>query len=253
MADIDPIRDVDARKIRDADRPTATAARVDASSTSGGALVHTKDLKDFKFPDDRPDPRGWDALIADGTKVGKIEDLLVDSDTGTLRYLELAVADDIVKAGGRDFVLVPVGEARLDDDRDNVIVNLTLDDLRNVPVYDRQELSRDYERKLHGFLDERPRAVRATERATERVVEPRVTAADLPADRTANFYAGPRFDDSRFFGSRRAGLSGAADRATSSGIADRIADKVDDLKDRVDANPASKPGPDPTDRPIGRA
>ena len=44
--------------------------------------------------------------------------------------------------------------------------------------------------------------------------------------------------------------SGAADRATSSGFADRVADKADDLKDRVDGNPASRPGPDATDRPI---
>jgi hypothetical protein len=28
-----------------------------------------------------------------------------------------------------------------------------------------------------------------------------------------------------------------------------VADKLDDLKDRVDANPASRPGPDATDRP----
>ena len=32
------------------------------------------------------------------------------------------------------------------------------------------------------------------------------------------------------------------------GVADKLADKIDDLKDRVDANPASKPGPDRTDR-----
>jgi uncharacterized protein (TIGR02271 family) len=50
-------------------------------------------------------------------------------------------------------------------------------------------------------------------------------------------------------GSER-GLSGAADRATNSGPLDRLADKADDLKDRVDGNPASRPGPDATDRRI---
>jgi uncharacterized protein (TIGR02271 family) len=50
--------------------------------------------------------------------------------------------------------------------------------------------------------------------------------------------------------SDRAGLSGAADRATNSGLLDRAADKLDDLKDRVDGNPASRPGPDATDRRI---
>lgn len=51
---------------------------------------------------------------------------------------------------------------------------------------------------------------------------------------------------------RGAGLqgSGAADRATDSGLGDRLADKVDDLKDRVDGNPSSRPGPDATDRRI---
>jgi hypothetical protein len=32
-------------------------------------------------------------------------------------------------------------------------------------------------------------------------------------------------------------------------VAGRAADRLDDIKDRVDANPASRPGPDATDRP----
>lgn len=50
--------------------------------------------------------------------------------------------------------------------------------------------------------------------------------------------------------SSSAGLSGAQDRATDSGLLDRAADKLDDVKDRVDGNPASRPGPDATDRRI---
>lgn len=49
---------------------------------------------------------------------------------------------------------------------------------------------------------------------------------------------------------RDASTSGAADRATSTGPGDRLADKADNLKDRIDGNPASKPGPDATDRRI---
>jgi hypothetical protein len=51
-------------------------------------------------------------------------------------------------------------------------------------------------------------------------------------------------------GATSANLSGAADRATNSGPLDRAADTLDDLKDRVDGNPASRPGPDATDRRI---
>jgi hypothetical protein len=38
-------------------------------------------------------------------------------------------------------------------------------------------------------------------------------------------------------------------RSTLGNVAEGIADRADDLKDRVDANPSSRPGPDPTDRP----
>ena len=41
-------------------------------------------------------------------------------------------------------------------------------------------------------------------------------------------------------------------RSTVGKVAGVIADRADDLKDRVDGNPASRPGPDPTDRPQRR-
>lgn len=44
----------------------------------------------------------------------------------------------------------------------------------------------------------------------------------------------------------------ARGRATFGNVGERIANTADDLKDRVDANPASRPGPDPTDRPERR-
>jgi photosynthetic reaction center H subunit len=210
-----------------------------------GALVHSRELHDFHVPDGRPDPRGWTVRSADGRDLGKVEDLLVDTSTNQVRYLELRVDDDIRKAGGRDWALVPIGAARLDDERDDVIVNLTSTDLNDVPVYERQRLTRDYERSLHGYLEERPH-LRASDARDASL------RADRTADRSADFYGGPLFDDREFYGARRAGMGGAADRATSSGLADRVADRVDDIKDRVDANPASRPGPDATDRTIGR-
>jgi hypothetical protein len=70
------------------------------------------------------------------------------------------------------------------------------------------------------------------------------------ADRDIDFYASPDYDDRRFFARGRLEQSGAADRATATGIADRITDAADNVKDRIDANPASRPGPDPTDRRI---
>ena len=46
------------------------------------------------------------------------------------------------------------------------------------------------------------------------------------------------------------GSAGTSAGAAAGGLADRAAQGLDNLKDRVDGNPASKPGPDATDRMI---
>jgi hypothetical protein len=56
------------------------------------------------------------------------------------------------------------------------------------------------------------------------------------------------WDDSREF-AREGYMHG---RSTIGGVGRGIANRADDLKDRVDGNPASRPGLDPTDRPERR-
>jgi sporulation protein YlmC with PRC-barrel domain len=210
-----------------------------ATGAAEGALVHLKDVKDFEFPKEQPDPRGWEVRTADGTKLGKVDDLLFDTAARRVRYLEVAVDKDVAKQAGRDYALLPVGTARLDDEHDDVIVNLSVADLGGVPAYDRRAFSRDYEKSLRSYLRDRPRTAATAGAAT---------GAPVTSDRDADFYASPEYDDRSFFARR--GGSGAADRATTTGVGDRIADAVDNVKDRIDANPASRPGPDPTDRRI---
>ncbi|MDF2771544.1 MAG: PRC-barrel domain protein [Geminicoccaceae bacterium] len=207
-------------------------------ATTGGTLVHTKDLDDFELPEGGPDPRGWDVRSADGTKIGKVEDLLFDTGERRVRYVEVALDRDLAKDAGREYALVPIGQARLNDDSDDVIVDLAGTDLATAPRYDRERLSRDYETSLQSWLRERRPKVDAGERSR------------AAADRDVGFYGSPEYDDRRFFSRGRRGASGAADRARSTGIADRVSDAVDNVKDRVDGNPASRPGPDRTDRPL---
>ena len=206
------------------------------TGVGSAALVHSRDLDDFKFPQGEADPRGWDVRTVDGAKLGKVSDLLVDTGVSRVRYLEVEVDKDVAKKARRDFFLVPVGTARLDDERDDVIVDLSVTELADVPAYDRTRFSRDYERSLRSYLRDRSGA----------------PASGAAAVGDADFYTGAEYDDRSFFGTRRRGASrsGAADRATSRGLADRVTDAADDVKDRIDGNPASRPGPDPTDRRI---
>ena len=208
-----------------------------SDATTGGTLAHTKDLDNFKLPKDQPDPRGWDVRSADGTKIGKVEDLLFDTDERRVRYIEVAMDKEIAKSSARDYALVPIGQARLDDEHDDVIVEFSSTDLTAAPAYDRTRLSRDYEKSLQTWTRERKRDTSAAVR-------------DATTDRDAGFYSSPEYDDQRFFARGRHESSGAADRARKTGIADRISDAADNVKDRIDGNPASRPGPDPTDRRI---
>ena len=211
---------------------------IDATDASDGTLVHTRDLDDFKFPKDEPDPRGWDVLATDGTKVGKVEDLLFDTGDRRIRYVEIALDKDFAKDTARDYALVPIGQAQLDDDNDHVVVDLSSADLPSIPRYDRKRLSRDYETSLRSWYHERKRDVKDA------------TRKDVASERDAGFYSSPEYDDERFFARGRRDQSGAADRATKGGVVDRVTDAADNVKDRIDGNPASRPGPDPTDRRI---
>jgi hypothetical protein len=164
---------------------TGTRAR----TASEGELAHLKDLKDFDIPKGEPDPRGWDVKTADGVKIGKVEDLLVDTGLGRIRYVEVKLKGDIADRADKEYVLFPIGEARLDDERDDVIVSVTQANLAGIPAYDRQRLSRDYERSLRTYY----------EGATPREV------SSTAVDRDVDFYAQPQFDERTFFANRRKG------------------------------------------------
>src|SRR3954463_9031988 len=183
------------------DRDVVTAR---SDTSTGSTLAHTKDLDNFELPKDQPDPRGWDVRSTDGTKIGKVEDLLFDTGERRVRYIEVAMDKEIAKSSARDYALVPIGQARLDDDRDDVIVEFSGTDLTAAPAYDRTRLSRDYEKSLQTWTRERKRDTRANVRSDA-------------TDRDAGFYSSPEYDDQRFFARGRREGSGAADRGRTTG------------------------------------
>lgn len=204
-------------------------------TTAAGQLRHLDDLHDFTIAEGEPDIRGWDVRGTDGTKLGKVEDLLVDTAALKVRYIEVKLEKEIASLVARDggigavadtsptrhtdlstqdltgsraraddieqgtrFVLVPIGVARLDDDHDDVLLDAQAAQMAGIPAYNRASLTRDYESDV----------VRGYEGIGDNRPKNDVMRQAVPTEsqgRSADdtFYADRTFDDRSFFGGRR--------------------------------------------------
>jgi uncharacterized protein (TIGR02271 family) len=148
-------------------------------------------LSDMKVADGDPDVRGWDVVGADGSRIGEVDNLLVDTTAMKVRYLSVELDKDVRGADGDRNILIPVGHARLDEKDDRVLVNsMRADQVRSVPRYTGR-LDRDYENSLNTHFS-----------------GGRTTQGNTSED----YYADSRFDDNDFFGSRRSGGTDDRDR-----------------------------------------
>ncbi len=159
-----------------------TTGRLD--NTTIGQLGHLSEMDDYEIADGDPDIKGWDVRASNGDKIGDVEDLLVDSATMRVRYIEVKLEKDLVSDNNRRHALIPIGAARLNEDKDDVLISLASERLLALPPYVRGTLSRDYEQSvIDGF---RP--------ASRQVVS---------TDKDNDFYGGAEFDDRKTFETRR--------------------------------------------------
>ena len=56
-------------------------------------LVPLNETAEYRVSPQAPDVRGWPAVLADGTGVGTVTDLIVDRAVGRVRYVEVALTD----------------------------------------------------------------------------------------------------------------------------------------------------------------
>lgn len=161
---------------------TQEAARgTNRSANTGRQIEALGDLDDFEVASDFPDPRGWDVVTHDGSKIGKVHELIVDTQALRTRYLDVRLDKDAAQLDDDRDVLIPVGAARLDDDHDNVILDsIGAGQLASLPRYDHDTITRDFEQSV----------IRGFGPTTS------ATAGD------EDFYRIDHFDDQRFYGSR---------------------------------------------------
>lgn len=150
-----------------------------------GHIAPLGTLGKFEVAENFRDPRGWDVLLGDGSRVGKVNELIVDTEALKTRYLEVKLDGKPIGFDHDRTVLIPVGSARLDSDKDHVILDsVESRQLAALPPYDRHTLTREYEHAvLSGFG--------STDNTTEF------------SPREDSFYQNRAFDDARFVDSRR--------------------------------------------------
>jgi sporulation protein YlmC with PRC-barrel domain len=94
----------------------------DDASVEPHELAHLSELSGYTIEDPAPDIRGWSVKLRDGKTIGKVDDLIIDTDQLVVKYLELKIAKEFRDADDDEWMLVPIGVAHLDDADD--IVNL---------------------------------------------------------------------------------------------------------------------------------
>lgn len=74
-------------------------------------------LKEFRISKGEPDIRGWEVRTLNGREVGRVDDLLVDTDAGEV------VMMDIEMRGSERHVELPIRSAQIDHHANRVIVD----------------------------------------------------------------------------------------------------------------------------------
>jgi photosynthetic reaction center H subunit len=142
-------------------------------------IVSMEQAGEFRVAEGQPDVRGWEVVAADGRRIGEVDDLLVDTGAMKVRYLEVDLDARDLGLPEERTVLVPIGYARLEREGSRVRVEeITSADLAEYPAYGGQGVTRSHEAELRGRF--------------ERGYEAGSSEAD--------FYEGPHYDSSRFYG-----------------------------------------------------
>ena len=169
------------RRDPEIDRTTSTSSSPGTTGRARARLAPLKDLNDLEVAEGDPDVRGW-TVKADGEqKIGKVDDLIVDPDAMKVRYLVVELDKDAVGASDDRLVLVPIGNARLYEDTDDVRLNVPAASLATMPLYDKDRLS---DPAYQGSIQ---------------------SGYGITGTSDTLYDTSPAYDDEQFFGGRRQG------------------------------------------------
>lgn len=105
-------------------------------------LMPLSRMDDFKVADDDQDVRGWTVIARDGERIGKVDDLLVDTTAQRVRFLGVDLDRGLLSGGHSGHVLVPIENVRLDRNDKVLLDSVGRNEVMSLPVYDASSFNR---------------------------------------------------------------------------------------------------------------
>ncbi|RZM30167.1 MAG: PRC-barrel domain containing protein [Pedobacter sp.] len=152
----------------------------DQQSTHLSPLAHS----DYQIIEGEPNIFGWNVKSENGASIGKIVDLLFDTQSNAVRYLIIDLSESDMGIGDKK-VMLPIGIAHLHTENDEVILpSLHLDQFRALPPYQLDQVNANTEMQVRLVIGS-PAALR---------IEDSIVEYDV-----RKFYHHHHFDRGRFY------------------------------------------------------
>ena len=130
--------------------------RPDAHAVLPDLLTHLSDIEDdYMLADAIPDVRDWEVAFPDDRRVGKVDDLIVDTSTMLVKYLEVKLDPQVALSDADRWVLVPVDLlARIEEAGVRVIIDrLPARGLAHAPRHDGHIPTAQEERVINAYFE----------------------------------------------------------------------------------------------------
>lgn len=114
---------------------TGATGTMEAFDTSN--LMPLNRLDDFKVADGYQDVRGWSVVGHDGEKIGKVDDLLVDTSARQVRYLGVDLDRSLLSGRSHSGnVLIPIENVQLDRKDKVNLTSIGRNEIFSLPTYE---------------------------------------------------------------------------------------------------------------------
>jgi len=135
----------------------AETTTLNPETTTEKRLVPLGQLSGYQVAAGYPDIRGWEIYGLNDAHLGEVKELIVDTTSCKARYIVAAIGRaGFLGLGKRREVIVPIGRARLDDNKDRVYFeNLDATQLESFPDWNESRFDREQERSFFGANVER--------------------------------------------------------------------------------------------------